>query len=603
MPRSLSKAERQVIREKICGSTAPGVRRDALLYKWLCGDAVFPRRRDYLEALIKIPEKKSAGRNIIRFRLNKAQRNVEAVRAKFARAGKPFRGATLKARQFGLSTYWLASMVEEVTRNENVRACLLADEESLAKTLLETGKIMRDQLPYRLPTKYENRAQLYFDDPINGWIDIATAKADNPCRGRTYSFVHATEPGTWDNPEKKVASVNQAVPNQPGTVLSYEGTANGTGNWWHDFWWDAYNGNNDYHAFFFPWFYDWEFDYYLEPEEGDAEKIMSTLDEEESFLVTQFGLNLGQLKWRRNHIRNNFFGDLDLFHQEFPATPEEAFLASGRPVFNQRHLVRLAKQTRDPLWRGDVIIRGWNEDKGEFDYTFQGNPRGALTIWHQPTEHGTYIAATDTAEGSETGDFSVLEVIEKMSLDQCAEFHSQVGPGELADIAWCICHHFNNAYLLPDAGDGPGGATLQRLQERRYPNIGRRPVYGQIGKRTVPKFGWDTNRQTKYLMINEARIVFGLEDPPEVNSDTLISEAREYEVKDDGTYGAPSGRHDDCLEAYCVVLMAQKDVMLRGIPDTPPPPPKTADERHWREFEEEMGDLDDDEDDFYEDEF
>lgn len=588
MTKGLSKSERQLVRERIIKGTQPGVQRDAMLYRWLCGHEAFPRRRDFMEAFIRIPEKKSAGRKIIPFTLNKAQRHVEAVRKRFERANQPFRGATLKARQFGLSTYWLAGMVEEVSRNSNVRACLLADEESLAKTLLETGKIMRDQLPYSLPTKYENRSQLYFDAPVNGWIDIATAKADNPCRGRTYSFVHATEPGTWDNPEKKVASVNQAVPNQPNTVLSYEGTANGTGNWWHDFWWDARNGNNDYHAFFFPWFYDYDFDYYLEPVEGDHEEIMSTLDDEEKYLLGAHGLNLGQLKWRRNHIRNNFFGDLDLFHQEFPATPEEAFLASGRPVFNNRHLIKIRSKIREPLWVGDVLITDWDGDK--LHYTMQANPRGMLKIWHQPQQYNTYVSATDTAEGSQSGDWSVGQVIDKHSLDQCAELRAQIGPGELADIMWCVSDYYNKAYLLPDAGDGPGGATLQRLQERRYPNIGRRPVYGAVGKRTQPKFGWDTNRQTKYLMVNEARIVWGMQQPPEVNSDTLIQEALEYEVKNDGSYGAPSGRHDDCLEAYCVVLMAQKDVMLRGVPDTPPPPPKNDDERHWAEFEEEMAD-------------
>jgi len=301
MSRGLTPSDRSAIRTQICSTTQAGPKREVLLYKYLCGPEAFPRRRDFMESFLRIPEKKTAGQRRIPFIFNKAQRLVEAVRTKYERAGKPFRGATLKARQFGLSTYWLAAMMEEVTRNHNVRACLLADDEALAQTLLETGKVMRDHLPFQLPTKYENRAKLHFDVPINSFIDLATAKSDNPCRGRTYRFLHATEPGTWDKPEKKVASVNQAVPTQPGTVLSYEGTANGTGNWWHDFWWDAHNNNNDYHAFFFPWFYDWKFDYWLEPEEGDGEKIMTTLDDEEKYLVNHFGVNLGQLKWPQPH--------------------------------------------------------------------------------------------------------------------------------------------------------------------------------------------------------------------------------------------------------------------------------------------------------------
>ena len=42
--------------------------------------------------------------------------------------------------------------------------------------------------------------------------------------------------------------------------------------------------------------------------------------------------------------------------------------------------------------------------------------------------------------------------------------------------------------------------------------------------------------------------------------------------------------------------MAQKDVMMRGIPDTPKPQPKNATERHWQEFEDSLADGDYNED-------
>ena len=590
----LTKSERSLIREQIVRSTQPGPERETRLYKWLCGDRVFKSRRHYFEALVKIPDKRSAGRKIIPFTLNKPQRNVEAVRLRYTRAKLPFRGATLKARQWGMSTYWLAAMIEEVTRNENVRACLLADEEALAKTLLETGKIVRDHLPFRLPTKYENRQQLYFDSPINGWIDIATAKSQNPCRGRTYSFLHATEPGTWDDPERKVASVNQSVPNHENTVLSYEGTANGTGNWWHDFWWDAFNGNNDYHAFFFPWWYDPEFDYCLLLAEGDEERIVSTLDEEERELI-RMGVGVGSLKWRRFAIRNQFFGDLDLFHQEFPATPEEAWLASGRPVFNSRHIARARSRAIDPLWVGDIVLAEEGKDQGQ--QHLLPNPRGALTIWAFPDPDRTYVLSTDTAEGTDSGDWSLVEVLDKESLDQVAEWRAKLGAGELARASMALGFYYNEGYVLPDAGDGPGGATMQVMVELAYPNIGRRPVYGAIGKRTVPKWGWDTNRQTKYLMVNECRMVLGLEDCPAINSTMLLAELLEYQINDDGTYSAPPGRHDDCVEAYCVALMAQKDVLVRGIMKPPEKLPDTEDGWHWKEFEDSVRDPEDEDDD------
>lgn len=582
---------RTEIRDAIFAATSPGPGRESLLYKHLCGRNVITTRHDYLEALCQIPDKKSG--KIVPLRLNRPQRHVEAVRVRWERASKPVRFANLKARQFGISTYWLGSAIEFVTLGEYMRACILADEEDLAKTLLETGKIIRKRLPYSLPIKYDNRAQLYFSGLINGWIDIETAKADNPCRGKTYRFLHATEPGTWKDPEKKVASVNQSVPNVPGTVLSYEGTANGTGNWWYDFWWDAYNGKNDYHAFFFPWFSDPDFDYcdivYNAMEEAD---LLADLDDEEKMLVEKFKLNAGQLKWRRGHIKNNFFGDLDLFHQEFPATPDEAFLASGRPVFAREHVIKVRHGCRDPIWQGDVVIG--DIDRNRSDFKLVANPRGMLKVWHHPDPDGSYCLSTDTGEGSEDSDPSVVEGLDKLTMAQVFEFHGRVTPNELGDVACCLGYLYKMAYAMPDAGDGPGSATMQRMVARDYPKIARRPIYGTPGVRVTERWGWDTNKQTKYLMVNECRLQIGLDEPPEINSIELAREMLEYEVQDDGTYSAPSGRHDDRIEAYCVALMTWKDAMVRYIDPPPPKLPKDIDEEHWQDF---FDSLDDDEDD------
>ena len=57
------------------------------------------------------------------------------------------------------------------------------------------------------------------------------------------------------------------------------------------------------------------------------------------------------------------------------------------------------------------------------------------------------------------------------------------------------------------------------------------------------------------------------------------------------------GRHDDCVESYCVALMAQKDVLVRGIMKPPVQEPKTEDEAHWREYEQWVEGHDDDNED------
>ena len=48
-----------------------------------------------------------------------------------------------------------------------------------------------------------------------------------------------------------------------------------------------------------------------------------------------FGATLEQLHWRRRMLYGTKIGgDLNLFHQEYPTTPQEAFVSSGRKVFS-----------------------------------------------------------------------------------------------------------------------------------------------------------------------------------------------------------------------------------------------------------------------------
>ena len=66
--------------------------------------------------------------------------------------------------------------------------------------------------------------------------------------------------------------------------------------------------------------------------------------EEEELVVKEYGLDDEQLMFRRRKIAQN---GIDLFMQEYPATPDEAFLTTGRPVFNPEQLQKCLKDTQD----------------------------------------------------------------------------------------------------------------------------------------------------------------------------------------------------------------------------------------------------------------
>ena len=579
--RWLDTKTRKLIREKVEEALPPGPRRDARLFEYLCGEKAIPRRRDFLELLIPVKDKHTG--QWTKWDLNKAQRLVEATRRRDERRGVQGRYATLKARQFGMSVYWLGSSIEMVTRRKDSSALIVADKTDTARKLLELGKQIRSRLPYRLPTKYENRSQLYFDEPYNAHIDIESAEADEPGRGKTYRWIHCTEPAFWKDPDRKVISLMQAIPSRPDTLLSFESTANGVGNWWHEFWFKAHEGLNDYTAFFFPWYYDSAFDYCLPVHHGEEKEILDTLDEEETFLLGQ-GCNVGQIKWRRHAIRNLCFGDIDYFHQEYPAQPEEAFLATGRPVFATKLVLRAMNGAKDPIWKGDLIIRGEKDEK--LDFSRAADDRGALTIWEEPDPMRMYVIGIDSGEGTQGGDPGCVAVIDLETGFQVAEYNEVREPWSFGQLCACLGWLYNSAYAMPEM-NGPGMTTFQAMVQSGYHMVGRRPSFDTAGRQQTVKLGWHTNVNTKPLLINAIREQLAIEeDGAKINSRALCKEMLAFQVNERGTYETPSGKHDDRIIAWGIAILARRDALDKGLADEKPQKePQTLEEKHWAEYE------------------
>ena len=82
-----------------------------------------------------------------------------------------------------------------------------------------------------------------------------------------------------------------------------------------------------------------------------------TLTEDEKYLQKTYNVTLEQLTWRRWCINNNCGGDVDVFKQEYPICPEEAFLSTGRCYFNKELIVKRIESIRqkEPILRGSFI--------------------------------------------------------------------------------------------------------------------------------------------------------------------------------------------------------------------------------------------------------
>jgi hypothetical protein len=140
----------------------------------------------------------------------------------------------------------------------------------------------------------------------------------------------------WDDIEGKLTGLLESVPDDPETLVVLESTANGF-NEFKDRWDDAEQGRSEYEPFFSPWFEDPS---YTKPfaDEYEREEFLRTfgleaIGEDEPMLREQFQLTDEQLNWRRHKIRSSFGGKVTKFKQEYPATPVEAFIATGSKVF------------------------------------------------------------------------------------------------------------------------------------------------------------------------------------------------------------------------------------------------------------------------------
>lgn len=583
--RGLNEVERRLIIESIHSITKPGPARDLAMHRALLGPKVMSRR-EFIELALPIPDKKTGvwGKH----KCNRVQRQVEAVRLRTQRANLPERYATLKARKWGMSTHWLRYGVEFATRTEQVQACIIADETSKANALLEIGKLMCGGMPFHLPMKYSNRKVMYWDQPLSSMIDIESADKEDPCRGRTYRFIHATEPQLWDKTEKKAIAIENAVPDEPGTVISYEGTGAGI-NWWHDFWWKARNEDSIWHAFFFPWWYDKDFDYCLPILAGDSEAILATLDDEEKELLRQ-GMDVGQLKWRRAKLRDTFRGNLDLLHQEFPSTPREAFLASGRPCFVGSQVLRVKARAREPIWRGDIHVTVEND---VLTYKLSANPKGVLKLWSTPKPYNAYVMASDCGHGVRGGDPSACIVLDAVSCEQVATLYCSpekpdyciVPAKEFGRFCVALGMHFNTAYYMPEI-EGPGIAALSAARELQYGGLGRRESFDKTGRTTIEKHGWSTNINSRPRLFAEIRehLAAG-EEGAQFHDHRLAEEMLGMVFDDSMREDHQSSGHDDLVIAWGICLIARRIASGRGLIEAKAAEkPLTADEQHWADY-------------------
>lgn len=470
---------------------------------------------------------------IVNLNFNEAQHRLNAiVQQQLATDGK-VRVIILKARQMGLSTAVGGFMYSWVSQRKAQKALVVTHHADSTKALFDMTKRFHDNCPEALKpsTKYASRRELKFDKLDSGYA-VATAGGDGVARGETITVAHLSELAFWPKSSAKenLNGILQAIPNAPGTAIFIESTANGVSGEFYELWQGAEDGTNGFIPVFLPWF--------IQPEYRELvpEGFERTPQEED--LVAQFGLDDEQLMFRRRKVAQN---GLDLFKQEYPSTAQEAFLTTGRPVFNPEQLTARAHE----LGRANHIEQlGLINDKWVLDR------RGELLVYHPHDPAETYYIGADVAMGVRGGDYSVAQVLDSQKR-QVAVWRAHVHPDYFADVLEALGHHYNLARIAVEVNNH-GILTATRLgKDKAYPNFFTEVVYDKLDDKETIKLGFHTTAKSKPLIIDQLRA--NLRDNElELNDRETIQELLTYIVNDSGNMEAEEGCFDDTVMALAI---------------------------------------------------
>ena len=477
----------------------------------------------YSQSALKIRTKDG---DIKPLKLNPAQKILqEAVDKQMAAEGK-VRIIILKARQQGLSTHVGGYLYFNVSQRKACKAMVITHHSDSTRALFDMTKRYHDNCPGLLKphTKYSSRRELTFDVLDSSFV-VATAGGESIGRGETLTHVHASELAFW---QKSTALENwngmtQAVPNKPGTAVFVESTANGVSGIFYDLWKGAVEGTNGYVPVFIPWFTDPE---YREPVPANF-----TRTPEEKGLCEKYDLDDEQLMFRRRKIAQN---GIDLYRQEYPSEPSEAFLTTGRPVFNPEALHERLEVCEEPKKRLALEGEDWLE-----------NVRGELTLYRTLDPGEKYTIGADVAMGVRGGDYSVAQVLDSKKR-QVATYRARVHPDYFATVLYKLGEFFNFAFIIVE-NNSHGILTCTRLgKDMAYPNFYTEIQVDKLTEKETLKLGFTTTSKTKPLIIDELRAC-AREGELELNDKTTIREMLTYIVTPTGGMEAEAGCFDDCV--------------------------------------------------------
>ena len=549
---------------------------------------------------------KGGGEDVL-FRLNRPQRRLVERLERRRLAGQPVRLVLLKARQWGGSTCiqmymaWL-QLVHKVGLNSLIIAHqgMASDEiEDMFKRMIESYPT---EYLYELGHAYKEgepkfvgvgkSGSIHRVPQRNCKIKIGTAERPDSARAGDYNLVHCSEVGLWKktegkNPKQIVRAATSGIPYKPYTLIVYESTANGTGNFFATEYDDAKNLRSQFEAMFVAHF---EIELYEEPVEDieafardlyinrDNANAATNREEPGKYLwwLWNQGATMESIHWYiLERAKYTDHGDMAA---EYPSDDVEAFVHSGNMVFDKYQVEAFKPGCKPPRYVGDVYGKDIEGEDALVDLKFKEDHQGQLWVWELPeidpaeTITDRYITVVDIGGTNRKSDWSVVCVIDRLFQMEggkpvvVAQWYGHIDMDLLAWKAAQIAAFYDNSLLVIESNtlethdknrkvDGDQSMYILNLVKEVYPNLyARKQSDDEIQQHVPKKYGFHTNVATKPKIISNLKKVVR-EGLYVERDERALNEYLTYEQKQDNSFGAIIGMHDDLLMARGIGLL------------------------------------------------
>ncbi len=487
-----------------------------------------------LENLYYIKDKQGM---IVKFKLKDFQRRLLKTYAP--------RNIILKARQMGFSTFIALFFLDSCLFRENISAAIVADKEKNGKNIFKKIEFAWSNFDSELKKSLELISTSDSTTEM-AWSNGSSVIVGTTIHSGTYQLLHISELGPLcaSSPEKAEDVMKSALPTVPdeGGIVFIESTAEGEGNEFHERCLEAMAKKEridatkeqevperlspmDFQFNFFPWYE--EPSYKMEGEYPFPREII------EYFKTLERQINLKLSQEQKTWYSLKAQGLKRRMKEQYPSTPDEAFLSSGNKLFDPELLQKKAEaEVRRPI---EVINN--------------------LVIFKHYIPSHAYGIGGDVALGSGL-DSSTACIIDFTTNEVVATYASNtVDPVVFAYELARMGRMYGGCIIAPEANN-IGHTTCVKLSEI-YPNIYRYELKGYDTVTQTIRLGWITNVATKPRMLYELAEAFFDDVKPLIVPDAMIlREARLYNKEDTMVTTAiaemKTTRHFDLLIACAI---------------------------------------------------